>query len=96
MADTNGGCDGCKLEMKGMLIVLKSDPAEACAPTHTRVGNARGSPGGGGGVASGARCHTQLKITPEWPCVWVCRFNEQNLVTGLVTLREEPHYVTPL
>lgn len=52
MVDTNGGCDGCKLEMKGMLIVLKSDPAQACAPTHTRAGNARGSRGGGrrGGV----------------------------------------------
>lgn len=51
MVDTNGGCDGCKLEMKGMLIVLKSDPVgvRACV----RRWSSRESGGGGGGGASG-------------------------------------------
>lgn len=39
--------------MKGMLIVLKSDPAQARAPTHTRAGNARGSRGGVAGWRRG-------------------------------------------
>lgn len=49
--DTNGVCDGCKLEMKGMLIVLKSDPARACV--RACVGVMLQRVGGGGGGASG-------------------------------------------
>lgn len=54
--DINGGCDGCKLEMKGMLIVLKSDPARACV--RACAGNAPGSWRGGGGESGPDAIHS--------------------------------------
>lgn len=48
-----GRCDGCKLEMKGMLIVLKSEPC-ACA----RASNAPGSWGAGGGGSGPDAIHS--------------------------------------
>lgn len=58
MVDANGGCDGCKLEMKGMLIVLKSDPVCVCVRAGVKLEGVGGCGGVGGGASGPDAIHS--------------------------------------